>query len=469
MFINIEILVVPLFTTQPLGFRRSLSTLKRLRLKPYLCNMNKKRVAFHTLGCKLNFSETSTISRQFNTGDFQLVDFGEEADIYVVHTCSVTAVAEKKCRAAIHRAHKTNPSSEIVVMGCAAQANPDIFAKMEGVSLVLGNNEKFRLAELLEKKEDHGGRVSDIGKTREFVPSYSANDRTRSFFKVQDGCDYFCTYCSIPYMRGRSRSDTVANTMKVAREIAATGMREIILTGVNIGDFGRKNHEKFIDLLRELDQLKGIDRIRLSSVEPELLSDEIIEFTATSKRFLPHFHIPLQSGSDRILALMNRKYKREVFAARVQKIKSLMPDACIAADVIAGFPGETAEDFDDACRFIESLDVTYLHTFTYSRRPGTRAVEMEGHVDEKEKHRRSIVLHELSEAKKLAFYQAHTGKTLSVLWESDNIDGMMHGWTGNYIHVRTAYDPGLVNTITPVRLLSVAREKELICDVLVEP
>ncbi len=427
--------------------------------------MDKKRVAFHTLGCKLNFSETSTISRQLGTDHFQLVDFEDEADVYVVHTCSVTAVAEKKCRAAIRKAHKTNPSSNVVVMGCAAQAHPEAFEKMEGVTLVLGNNDKFRLKELLEKQNGQPGHISDISKIKEFVPSYSANDRTRSFFKVQDGCDYFCTFCSIPYMRGRSRSDSIKNTMKVAHEIAATEMREVILTGVNIGDFGHRNGEKFVDLLRELDQLDGIDRIRISSVEPELLTDEIIELVASSKKLLPHFHIPLQSGSDKILALMKRKYKREVFESRVLKIKSLMPAACIAADVIVGFPGETTEDFEDTYRFINGLDITYLHVFTYSERPGTRAVDFEGHLDEKEKRRRSALLHELSESKKLAFYNSNIGKTFNVLWESDNVSGMMHGWTENYIHVRTPFNPALINKVETVRLLSVAREKELIFDV----
>lgn len=432
---------------------------------PYFCWMTKKRVAFHTLGCKLNFSETSTISRQLGTDDFQLVDFEDEADVYVVHTCSVTAVAEKKCRAAIRKAHKTNPSSEVVVMGCAAQAHPQTFEKMDGVSLVLGNNDKFRLKELLGQQDVASEHVSDISKIKEFVPSYSANDRTRSFFKVQDGCDYFCTFCSIPYMRGRSRSDSIENTMKVAREIAATDMREVILTGVNIGDFGHRNGEKFVDLLRELDNLDGIDRIRISSVEPELLTDEIIELVAASNKLLPHFHIPLQSGSDKILALMKRKYQREVFASRVNKIRFLMPDACIAADVITGFPGETHGDFDDTYRFIDGLDITYLHVFTYSERPGTRAVGFEGPVDEKEKRRRSVVLHQLSESKKLAFYTSNIGKTHSVLWESDNVNGMMHGWTENYIHVRTPFNPALINQVKTVRLLSVAREKELICDV----
>ncbi|HOW32150.1 MAG TPA: tRNA (N(6)-L-threonylcarbamoyladenosine(37)-C(2))-methylthiotransferase MtaB [Bacteroidales bacterium] len=427
--------------------------------------MDKKRVAFHTLGCKLNFSETSTISRQLGTDHFQLVDFEDEADVYVVHTCSVTAVAEKKCRAAIRKAHKTNPSSNVVVMGCAAQAHPEAFEKMEGVTLVLGNNDKFRLKELLEKQNGQPGHISDISKIKEFVPSYSANDRTRSFFKVQDGCDYFCTFCSIPYMRGRSRSDSIKNTMKVAHEIAATEMREVILTGVNIGDFGHRNGEKFVDLLRELDTLDGIDRIRISSVEPELLTDEIIELVASSKKLLPHFHIPLQSGSDKILALMKRKYKREVFESRVLKIKSLMPAACIAADVIVGFPGETTEDFEDTYRFINGLDITYLHVFTYSERPGTRAVDFEGHLDEKEKRRRSALLHELSESKKLAFYNSNIGKTFNVLWESDNVSGMMHGWTENYIHVRTPFNPALINKVETVRLLSVAREKELIFDV----
>jgi threonylcarbamoyladenosine tRNA methylthiotransferase MtaB len=422
----------------------------------------RKRIAFHTLGCKLNFSETSTISRQFGIDDFEVVDFDEQADFYVVHTCSVTSIAEKKCKTAIKQAHRRNPEAQVAVIGCAVQANPDMFSAMEGVSWVFGNQDKFRLGEVIKSQGSdahayghHESYVSEINKTREFIPSYSMGDRTRSFFKVQDGCDYFCTYCSIPFMRGRSRSESVENTMKVAREIAATEIKEIILTGVNIGDFGRQNNETFTDLLKQLAQLEGIERIRISSIEPELLNDEIIKLVSVSEKLLPHFHIPLQSGSNKSLQLMKRKYLREVFAGRVLRIKELMPDACIAADVIVGFPGETNEDFNDAYDFIKNLDVTYLHVFTYSERTGTKAVQMEGKVDEREKRRRSHLLHELSEAKKKKFYASQVGKTEQVLWESDNIKGFMHGFTGNYVKVATPYNKELINQITTVKILSI--------------
>jgi threonylcarbamoyladenosine tRNA methylthiotransferase MtaB len=424
----------------------------------------KKRIAFHTLGCKLNFSETSTISRQFGIVDFDIVDFAEQADFYVVHTCSVTAIAEKKCKTAIKQAHRRNPNAQVAVIGCAVQANPEMFSTMEGVSWVLGNQDKFKLGEIVsnaslvntDTAEGHSiSLVSEINKTKEFIPSYSIGDRTRSFFKVQDGCDYFCTFCSIPYMRGRSRSANVENTLQVAREIAATEIIEIILTGVNIGDFGRHTNETFLDLLKELAILEGIERIRISSIEPELLSDAIIEHVAASTKLLPHFHIPLQSGSDKILQLMKRKYLRDVFANRVRKIKELMPDAFIAADVIVGFPGETKENFEDAFSFIQSLDITFLHVFTYSERPGTKALLMDGKVDEREKRRRSQVLHELSESKKHDFYTKQIGKSAEVLWESDNIKGFMHGFTGNYLKVRTAFDSKLINQITTVKIISV--------------
>ncbi len=428
----------------------------------------KKRIAFHTLGCKLNFSETSTISRQFGITDFEVVDFDEQADFYVVHTCSVTATAEKKCKTAVKQAHRRNPHAQVAVIGCAVQANPQMFSNMEGVSWVLGNQEKFRLGEIVSTAsltnkditEEPGiSLVSEINKTREFIPSYSMGDRTRSFFKVQDGCDYFCTYCSIPFMRGRSRSESIENTMKVAREIAAGEVKEIILTGVNIGDFGQQSNETFLGLLSQLAKLDGIDRIRISSIEPELLNDSIIELVSVSGKLLPHFHIPLQSGCDKILILMKRKYLREVFANRVHYIKQLMPDACIAADVIVGFPGETEEDFEDAYQFIKELDVTYLHVFSYSERPGTKALNMEGKVDEREKRRRSQMLHALSESKKLHFYRQQIGKSEDVLWESDNINGFMHGFTGNYVKARTSFDPGLINQVTRVKIISVNEDE----------
>jgi threonylcarbamoyladenosine tRNA methylthiotransferase MtaB len=424
----------------------------------------KKRIAFHTLGCKLNFSETSTISRQFGITDFDVVDFDEQADFYIVHTCSVTAIAEKKCKTAIKQAHRRNPQAQVAVIGCAVQANPEMFRSMEGVSWVLGNQDKFQLGEIVSKasltKDENTddqsiSLVSEINKTREFIPSYSMGDRTRSFFKVQDGCDYFCTFCSIPYMRGRSRSESVENTMKVAREIAASELKEIVLTGVNIGDFGRQNDETFSDLLRQLADLDGIDRIRISSIEPELLNNHIIDMVAASEKLLPHFHIPLQSGCDKILKLMKRKYLRDVFASRVTRIKELMPEACIAVDVIVGFPGETDDDFDDTYKFIQSQDITYLHVFSYSERPGTKAQLMEGKVDEREKRRRSQLLHELSESKKLQFYSSQIDKHADVLWESDNINGFMHGFTGNYVKARTHYNSLLINQITRVKIIAV--------------
>lgn len=439
--------------------------------------MQKKRVAFQTLGCKLNFSETSTISRQFGIEHFEIVGFHQLADIYIIHSCSVTAAAEHKCKTAVKQAHRRNPSAKVAVIGCAAQSNPEVFQSMAGVSWVLGNQEKFNLADILNQPDtdevSHESfmkvarkEVSDISKTRKFLPSYSINDRTRSFFKVQDGCDYFCTFCSIPYMRGRSRSETIENTLKVAREIASTGIKEIVLTGVNIGDFGKQHSEKFIDLLRKLDELEEIKRLRISSIEPELLSDEIINLIATSKRILPHFHIPLQSGSDLILKAMKRKYSREVFADRISKIRQKLPHACIAADVIVGFPGESDEDFQDAFQFIKLQDISYMHIFTYSERPGTVAQRFEGKISDTEKRKRSQKMHELSEEKKTAFYSGNTGKTFRVLWESDSVNGFMQGWTENYIHCRTPYSPDLVNQITTIRISEVIREKELICEVV---
>lgn len=422
----------------------------------------KKRIAFHTLGCKLNFSETSTISRQFGIDDFEVVDFDEQADFYVVHTCSVTAVAEKKCKTAVKQAHKRNPEAQVAVIGCAVQANPEMFSNMEGVSWVFGNADKFKLGEVIKNQSiethlygHHESYVSEINKTKEFIPSYSMGDRTRSFFKVQDGCDYFCTYCSIPFMRGRSRSESVANTMKVAQEIAATELKEIILTGVNIGDFGKQSNETFLDLLQQLARLDGIERIRISSIEPELLNNDIIELVSVTQKLLPHFHIPLQSGSDKILKLMKRKYLRDIFAGRIKFIKQLMPEACIAADVIVGFPGETNEDFNDAVEFIKSLDISYLHVFSYSERPGTKSLEMPGKVDEREKRRRSQLLHELSETKKREFYSQQIGKSSEVLWESDNIKGFMHGFTANYIKVRTPFNTSLINQITIVKITGI--------------
>lgn len=421
--------------------------------------MNQKTVAFHHFGCKVNFAEASSLSRQLKESGFVLKDFHEQADVYVISTCVVTAVAEKKCRAAIRQAHKLNPHAKIAVIGCFAELKPGELKMMEGVDLVLGHEGKFNLPGELEKLESdtpyHGGFAPAAKPEKgSFVPSWSYGDRTRSFLKIQDGCDYFCTYCTIPLARGRSRSDTIAHVGQSAREIAANGIREIILTGVNIGDFGRGHGESFLQLLHALEKDANVSRIRISSIEPDLLSDEIIGFVATSRKFLPHFHIPLQSGCNNTLKAMHRRYTRELYASRVARIISLMPDACIAADVIVGFPGETAEDFAETARFIENLDVSYLHVFTYSERENTLAAKMDNPIHDREKKRRSDLLHRLSDEKKSLFYTNNAGKMASVLFESDNSAGFMHGFTENYIKVKTPFQPEMVNQVVPVQLVS---------------
>jgi threonylcarbamoyladenosine tRNA methylthiotransferase MtaB len=432
--------------------------------------MKKKKIAFQTFGCKLNFAETSAIARKFPQEAYYTVDFKEEADIYVIHSCTVTAQAEKKCKAAIRQAMRRNPEASVAVIGCYSQVKPDELKKMPGVRIVLGNSEKYNLFDVIENfdtKNEHYGHYftnhevisdKDLKTSKTFEPGYSLNDRTRSFFKVQDGCDYFCTYCAIPFARGRSRSASIKETLDVAKQIAATEVKEIVLTGVNIGDFGRQHDQTFYGLVRELNKLEGINRIRISSIEPELLADEIIEMVSCSDKLMPHFHIPLQAGTDRILELMKRKYKREVFAARVMKINELMPHACIAADVITGFPGESDDDFNETVEFIKSLKISYLHVFTYSSRPGTRSAQMEDQITEREKTRRSKVLHELSEVKKHSFYFENKDSIQEVLWESDIQDGMMFGFTGNYIKCKTPYEKAKVNTIEKVKLLSVDRD-----------
>ena len=417
--------------------------------------MPAKRIAFQTFGCKLNFAETSTIARQMKEEGYEVVAHKEEADIYVINSCTVTGNAEKKCRAAIRQAKRRNPDARVAVIGCFSQMKEDDLSKMKEVDLVIGNEEKFMLKDYLKDDLYTGAChsfVGDISKSDIFTPSWSSGDRTRSFLKIQDGCDYFCTYCTIPFARGRSRSATIAETIETAKEIAATGMREIILTGVNIGDFGKPNSESFFDLIKELDKVEGIDRIRISSIEPDLLNEEIISFMDSSDKFLPHFHIPLQSGSDKMLKSMKRKYAREVFAQRVTEIKEHMPHACIAADVIIGFPGETGEDFRDTYDFLDGLDISYMHVFTYSERPGTMAVNMPGKLSNKEKRERSRILHELSDKKKTAFYRQNIGSTRPVLFESDNSNGYMHGFTGNYLKVKTPYRADLVNKIISVPL-----------------
>jgi threonylcarbamoyladenosine tRNA methylthiotransferase MtaB len=422
-----------------------------------------RKVSFYTLGCKLNFSETSTIARQFVDAGYAKVDFSDRPDIYVINTCSVTDNADKKCRALVRKAQGINPEAFVVIIGCYAQLKPGEIAAIPGVDLVLGANEKFNVIahlEKLEKKSDGKGKVeaTEIKQAKTFVPSYSYGDRTRSFLKVQDGCDYFCAFCTIPLARGFSRSNSIAETLKVAREVAATEVKEVVLTGVNIGDFGNGTEENFFGLVRELDLVEGIDRYRISSIEPNLLSNDIIAFVAQSKRFAPHFHVPLQSGSDKILQLMRRRYLSELYADRVQTIKSHMPDACIGVDVIVGFPGETEEDFLTTYNFLNELDVSYFHVFTYSERDNTTAIRSKEVVPMEERNKRSKMLHILSEKKKRAFYKTQEGRTLTVLFEAEEEEGVMFGFTENYVKVKTPFDAALVNQLAEVKLTETDRD-----------
>ena len=413
-----------------------------------------KRVAFHTLGCKLNFSETTTISRDFIRHGFEKVDYRDEADIYILNTCSVTENADRKARKLIRQAKRRNPNSSIAVIGCYAQLKPETIAEIDGVDLVLGAEEKFNLLNHLDNLDlNNGTRVikSDINHVHTFTSSYSSGERTRSFLKVQDGCDYTCSFCTIPFARGKSRSDTIANTMKVAQEVAATDAREIVLTGVNIGDFGKGTTETFFDLIQELDQLEGIDRIRISSIEPNLLTDEMIEFCAASQKFMPHFHVPLQSGSDKILGAMRRRYKRTLYENCVAKIKQCIPDACIGVDVIVGFPGETDDDFLDTYNFLNELDISYLHVFTYSERPNTDALEIGAVVSKGDRAYRSKMLHILSDKKRRFFHEQFIGQERPVLFESVK-NGKIMGHTDNYIQVQVNGEIDLINTINNILL-----------------
>ena len=413
-----------------------------------------KRVAFHTLGCKLNFSETATISRDFIRHGFEKVDYRDKADIYVLNTCSVTENADKKARKLIRQAKRRNPNSSIAVIGCYAQLKPETIAGIDGVDLVLGAEEKFNLLNHLDTLDlNNGTRVikSDINHVHTFTSSYSSGERTRSFLKVQDGCDYTCSFCTIPFARGESRSDTIVNTMKVAREVAQTDAREIVLTGVNIGDFGKGTTETFFDLIQELDRLEGIDRIRISSIEPNLLTDEIIEFCAASQKFMPHFHVPLQSGSDKILGAMRRRYKRTLYENCVAKIKHCIPDACIGVDVIVGFPGETDDDFFDTYNFLNELDISYLHVFTYSERPNTDALEIGAVVSKGDRAHRSKMLHILSDKKRRFFHEQFIGQERPVLFESVK-NGKIMGHTDNYIQVQVNGEIDLINTINNILL-----------------
>lgn len=418
-----------------------------------------KKVAFYTLGCKLNYSETSTISRKFEEKGYHKVDFLDTPDIFIINTCSVTENADKKCSKIVREARAISPEAYVAIIGCYAQLKPREISEIPGVDAVLGASEKFRLVELLDgfvrpsKPVVHSSNIKEVNS---FHTSHSIYDRTRTFLKVQDGCDYSCSFCTIPLARGSSRSDTIANIVETAGKISQAGVKEIVLTGVNTGDFGVReglHKERFIDLVRVLDEVAGIERFRISSIEPNLLSDEIIDFVATSKRFVPHFHIPLQSGSNRILKLMRRRYLRELYQARVSRIKATMPGACIGADVIVGFPGETKEDFLETYNFLNQLEVSYLHVFTYSERENTLAATMPDAVPAGERHDRSRMLHILSEKKKRHFYESNIDTKHTVLYENDIEDGRMHGFTGNYIRVSSPYDPMMINELQEVRIL----------------
>lgn len=415
-----------------------------------------RKVAYYTLGCKLNFTETSTIARDLEKDGFRKVDFSEAADLYVINTCSVTENADRKFRTALRQAQKANPEGLVAVVGCYAQLQPGEIASIPGVDLVLGATEKFNLGHYLQglgKQETGQVHSCEIDRADFYVGSYAIGDRTRAFLKVQDGCDYKCTYCTIPLARGISRSDTLENVLRNAAEIAGQGIREIVLTGVNIGDygkgeFGNKKHEHtFLELIRALDTVEGIHRLRISSIEPNLLTNDIIDFVAGSNTFVPHFHIPLQSGSNQILKRMRRRYLRELYAERVSRIREQMPHACIGVDVIVGFPGEGEEAFMETYEFLHGLDIAYLHVFPYSERPNTPAASMDGVVSPKQRARRATLLRGLSEKKRRAFYQSQLGQARTVLFEGENKKGYIHGFTENYVKVQAPWDPALVNTL----------------------
>ncbi len=423
-----------------------------------------KKVAFYTLGCKLNFSETSTIARNFVNEGFSRVEFEEKADIYVINTCSVTDNADKRFKTIVKSALKQNPEAFLIAVGCYAQLKPEELANVDGVDLVLGATEKFNITSYINDltKNDVGEVHScEIEDADFYVGSYSIGDRTRAFLKVQDGCDYKCTYCTIPLARGISRSDTLENVLKNAKEISERNIKEIVLTGVNIGDygkgeFGNKKHEHtFLELVQNLDKVEGIHRLRISSIEPNLLKDETIDFVANSDTFVPHFHIPLQSGSDTLLKKMKRRYLRKVYTNRVTKIKEVMPNACIGVDVIVGFPGETDELFLETYNYLSELDISYLHVFTYSERPNTEAVLMDGVVPKNIRAKRSKMLRGLSVKKRRAFYKSQLNNTLTVLFESENKEGYIHGFTENYVKVKAPWNPELVNTLHKVTLTKI--------------
>jgi len=424
----------------------------------------RKKVAFYTLGCKLNFSETSTIARSFTDEGFDRVEFEEVADIYVINTCSVTENADKRFKTIVKKAQQANPDAFVAAVGCYAQLKPEELAAVDGVDLVLGAKEKFKITDYLNdlSKNDFGEVHScEIEETDFYVGAYSIGDRTRAFLKVQDGCDYKCTYCTIPLARGISRSDTLENVLQNAKEISEQGIKEIVLTGVNIGDygkgeFGNKRHEHtFLDLVRALDQVEGIERLRISSIEPNLLKNETIDFVSQSKIFVPHFHIPLQSGSNEILKMMKRRYMRELYVERVARIREVMPNACIGVDVIVGFPGETDAHFLETYNFLNALDISYLHVFTYSERDNTEAAEMEGVVPKNVRAKRSKMLRGLSVKKRRAFYESQLGTTRTVLFEGENKEGYIHGFTENYVKVKMPWNPEYVNTLHTITLTKI--------------
>ena len=420
-----------------------------------------KTVAFQTLGCKLNFAETSTLARDFSSHGYAQVGIDNPADIYVINTCSVTENANKKARKAVRRALRKSPQAKVAVIGCYAQLNPQEIADIPGVSIVAGAEDKFNLIEKMEANEFNGQPIilnSEIDTVTHFHPSYSMGERTRSFLKVQDGCDYTCSFCTIPLARGKSRSADIADTLLQAREIAETEIKEIVLTGVNVGDFGKNHGESFFELIQELDIVEGIERYRISSIEPNLITDEIINFTAKSEKFLPHFHIPLQSGSDHILKAMRRRYNSDLFVRRINKIKSIMPDACIGVDVIVGFPGESEENFEETYELLKQLDVSYLHVFSYSQRDNTDAVKIEPKVSQQTIAERSKILHRLSMKKKRQFYENNTGKIKQVLFETYE-EGILSGHSENYISVSIKGNEDKVNQIIPVKLVRLEDEE----------
>ncbi len=429
-----------------------------------------KKVAFYTLGCKLNFSETSSIARKFENGGFAKVNFEEQPDIFIINTCSVTDNADKKCKQIVRKAKKINPHAFVAIIGCYAQLKPQEISEIPGVNMVLGANEKFNILEHIkniESKIENTSIILDgnINNVNEFFPSFSSGDRTRTFLKVQDGCDYSCSFCTIPLARGKSRSNSIKKTMQVANEVVAnTDAKEIVLTGVNIGDFGRHNDEDFNGLVKELDQLRGIERIRISSIEPNLLTDEIIHTVSKSDKFVPHFHIPLQSGSAQLLKKMRRRYKRDVYETRVETIKNLMPHCCIGVDVIIGFPGETEELFMETYDFLKDLNISYLHVFSYSERDNTLAADMENAVSKADRDNRSKRLRILSAKKKRAFYEENVGKSFDVLFEAEENNIYMTGFTSNYVKVKTPYKQELVNTIHHVKLKEIDKDGLLLVE-----